>query len=161
MSFRNWLLGTSSTSRWAPWQLERLRIEGEALRRDYPAFRMSDTQTETPSSVRGTWSGDANRTYSLLVVVGWGFPDEPPSVYITDPYPLPDYEGKPLHHYGTSHAMHTFESDYRRATKICAVSPEAWDASWTICKVIYKAQLWLTAYEFHCETGKDIDAYLL
>jgi ubiquitin-protein ligase len=145
---------------WTQWQIERLAAERRALKEVLPDFSFVNPSSST-AQVRGNWTSNAGRQYTIVVQLGPAYPDAAPSVYVMSPYPLLGHRQKAMHTYGTSHSMHTFASDMPRATKLCTVRPEAWDASWTIPKIIQKAQLWLLAYEFHCDDGRPIEAFLL
>lgn len=151
---------TPTTGRWAGWQIERLATEHSILTKTFPGFVFIDPSTTT-ARVRGDWVSHANRRYTIEIQLSAGYPDEAPQVYIVDPFPLLGHGEVPMHSHGTSHAMHTFASLRDTVTRLCTVRPEAWDARWTIAKIIQKAQLWLMAYEFHCDTGEPVDAFLL
>lgn len=146
--------------RWLPWQAARIELERRVLAVSYPQFTLHEEGT-VKAYVRGTWNSNGGRTYEIVVRLGSGFPDAAPSVYITHPYPLYGHGHKAIHTYGTSHSMHTFASDQPCETKVCTVRPEAWEANWSIAKIINKTQLWLMAYEGHVASGKPLSDYLL
>ncbi len=150
----------ASPQPWASWQQQRLAWERRILIESFPDFTFVNPMSVT-AYVRGTWMSNLNRCYTIDVQLSAGYPDAAPSVYVVNPYPLLGFNRVAMHSYKTSHEMHTFESDRPNTTQLCTVRPDSWDASWTIAKIIQKAQLWLTAYEFHCDDGRPVDAFLL
>jgi hypothetical protein len=111
--------------------------------------------------VEGRWTSDVGRTYTIRVQLHAAYPDLVPSVYIMDPYPLVGFGARSMHTYGSSHGMHTFESDIPSATRICIVRPEIWDARWLISSIILRTLLWILAYEFQCDDGTPVGAFLI
>jgi hypothetical protein len=150
----------SSNDGWAPWQAERLEFERAVLTEFHPDFALIGS-TRKSTIVRGRWTSPLGISYTIEIYLSAAFPDEAPRAYVADPFPLRGYGGVAMHTYGASHQMHTFQSNRDRSTQICAVHPDAWDASWSLAKVIQKVRLWIVAYEFHKESGKPVDAYLL
>jgi hypothetical protein len=143
---------------WDQTQQYRLAMEQAILRSELPAFTFHDPTGKT--YVSGQWTSNKTRAYGLRVELSAGFPDECPNTYITSPSPLRGYSAT-LESYGTSHAMHTWETDHPGWTKVCIYQPSDWSAAHTIAKVLRKAMLWITAYECHLASGKDICAFLL
>lgn len=145
---------------WSEWQLRRLVLEREALKSSFPDFAFHNQKT-TSAYVEGRWTSDIGRTYRIRVQLHPAYPDVVPSVYIMEPYPLLGFGGRPMHTYGSSHLMHTFESDIPSATRICTVRPETWDARWLISNIIRRTLLWILAYEFACDDGTPVEAFLI
>jgi hypothetical protein len=145
---------------WSEWQVRRLALEREALKSTFPDFSFFN-QKSTSAYVEGRWTSDIGQSYTIRVQLHAAYPDVVPSVYITDPYPLVGYGGRPMHTYGSSHLMHTFESDVPGATRLCTVRPEIWDARLLISNIIRRTLLWILAYEFQCDDGTPIDAFLI
>jgi len=147
------------SQRWERWQQERLALENRALASEFPDFRFYDAAT-TEAYVEGWWTSNGGRRYRIRLQLAAGYPDVAPRVFIMDPFPLRGWGGKAIHRYGTSHNMHTWASTKSRATQLCTVRSEVWDPSWTLVQMITKAELWILAYEFHCQDGQPIAAYL-
>lgn len=143
---------------WKPYQQLRLAQERSAVRNLVANFDFYDPTGDT--HVFGWWTSNTNRQYAVRINIPPGYPDAIPNTYITHPSPLHGYRG-PIESYGNSHAMHTWETDMPGWTKICIVHPEAWDASYSIVKVLRKAFLWITAYECHLDEGRNIADFLL
>ncbi len=143
---------------WEKHQQYRLALEKRLLSERMPEFAFVNPADNT--TVEGKWTSTANRTYTLVVSIPPGFPDECPSCYVAEPVPLLGHHG-PLIEYGNSHAMHTWISDRPPWVRICTYRPERWNASHSIEKVLQKAMLWIEAYEFHCTSGRPISAFLL
>jgi hypothetical protein len=143
---------------WDAFQRYRLAQEKDVLAHEYPAFTFSDMTGST--FVSGTWVSNSREYYSLQVSLPPGYPDECPSTYVTYPSPLRGYR-KNIAAYGTSHDMHTWESDKAGWVKICTYRPERWSAAHSIAKVIRKGQLWILAYECHLDRGEPIKNFLM
>ncbi len=140
--------------------MRRLAHERTLLQRRFPDFRFVNPRS-TSAYVEGEWTSDTGRAYTIRVQLHPAFPEVVPSVYVTEPYPLVGFGGRSMDSYGTSHLMHTFDSDTPSATKVCTIRPETWDAHWTLSRIIQKSLLWIIAYEFHCDDGTPIDAFLI
>lgn len=145
---------------WSEKQVRRLAHEREVLERTFPDFSFYHPKS-TSAYVEGRWTSDLGRTYTIRVQLHPAYPDVAPSVYIMSPYPLVAFGGRAMDTYGSSHLMHTFESDIRSATKVCTVRPETWDARWFISNIIRKTLLWIMAYEFQCDDGTPLHAFLI
>jgi hypothetical protein len=145
---------------WSEWQVRRLVQEREMLKKAYPDFSFFN-QKSTSAYVEGRWTSDLGRSYTIRVQLHAAYPDVVPSVYIMDPYPLVGFGGRAMDTYGSSHLMHTFESDIPSATRVCTVRPETWDARWFISNIIRRTMLWILAYEFQCDDGTPVYAFLI
>jgi len=152
--------GRKNEHAWSEWQLRRLALEREALKSSFPDFSFFN-QKSTSAYVEGRWTSDVGRTYTIRVQLHAAYPDLVPSVYIMDPYPLVGFGARSMHTYGSSHGMHTFESDIPSATRICTVRSEIWDARWLISSIIRRTLLWILAYEFQCDDGTPVGAFLI
>jgi len=144
---------------WKDWQVRRLANERAALARTFPDFSFYKPKS-TSAYVEGTWTSETGRAYRIRVQLHQAYPDIVPSVYIVDPYPLLGFGGRAMDTYGSSHLMHTFDSDEPRVTKLCVVRPEVWDAHWNLSRILRMSLLWILAYEFHCDDGTPVDAFL-
>ncbi len=144
---------------WTEWQVRRLANEKAALERTFPDFSFHKPKS-TSAYVEGTWRSETGRSYRIRVQLHQAYPDVVPPVYIIDPYPLVGFGGRTMDSYGTSHLMHTFDSDVPGVTKLCVVRPEVWDADWTLTRIVRMSLLWILAYEFHCDDGAPVDAFL-
>jgi hypothetical protein len=144
---------------WAAWQRERLAVERSLLRSRMPDFQFY--QLTGPTYVHGWWESNQRRQYCIQINLPPGYPDECPNTYVTSPSPLLGHRGTPMESHGTSHAMHTWETDVKGTVQICTVRPEYWSATYSIEQLLVKAMLWITAYEGHVRTGRNIDQFLL
>ncbi|GAB2862669.1 hypothetical protein GCM10027200_73960 [Lentzea nigeriaca] len=143
---------------WRPHQQLRLAQEEYALRANLPGFSFHDRTGST--YVSGWWQSNTNRTYEIRLHLPRGYPDEAPSTYVSYPTPLMGFD-KRIEAYGTSHAMHTYETDRAGWVKVCIVRPEDWSAAYSVIKVLRKAMLWITAYECHLDDGRPIENFLM
>lgn len=95
--------------------------------------------------------------YVLKIEIKPDYPSSMPSVFVTYPGTLLDFDGSKM--LSASSAMHTLTGE-AGFTKIC----HTWDANWnpnrTLFQVVMKARLWLEAYEGHKRTGNPMDHYL-
>ena len=145
---------------WSDLQVRRLAHEREFLQKTFPDFAFFN-QRSTSAYVEGEWTSALGTTYTIRVQLNAAYPVVVPSVYIMDPFPLIGFGGRSMHTYGSSHLMHTFESDIPSATKVCIVRPESWDARWFISNVIRRTLLWILAYEFHGDDGTPVYKFLI
>lgn len=144
---------------WAPHQQLRLAEEEYGLRRQMPTFKFYNRLQGT--YVAGQWASNTGRRYDVRLYLPDGYPDVIPHTYVTSPSPLYGYGSRKLESYGSSHKMHTWETDHPGWVKICIVQPEDWSAKYSIVKVLRKALLWLTAYECHLDDGTPIANFLI
>lgn len=144
---------------WDTEQRRRLAMEQQVLRAEYPDFTFHDPADQT--FVSGAWESNGHNSYSLRVELPRGFPDECPSTYITWPSPLYGYAGRhEMESYGSSSAMHTWQTDHPGWVKICTYRPSHWSANHSIAQLITKAMLWILAYECHLDDGTEIASFL-
>lgn len=143
---------------WLPHQQLRLAQEQVVLKSHLPGFHFHDHTGST--YVAGTWESSKRITYDIRIYLPAGYPDECPSTYVVSPSPLRGY-AKPIEEYGTSHAMHVWNSDRPGWVKICTMRPARWSAAYSLEKLARKAQLWITAYECHLDEGRPIAEFLL
>jgi hypothetical protein len=144
---------------WEPYQMYRLAQDQSVLRREYPSFHFYDTTGRT--YVQGSWISNMNRRYTLRVHLSSGYPDECPSTYITSPTPLYGWRRlQTIDSYGTSTAMHVWQTDCPGWVKVCTFRPQFWSSSTSINKVVRKGTLWIAAYECHLEDGSPIKNFL-
>lgn len=143
---------------WEPYQRVRLAQERAAVAQQLPNFALHDPAGET--NVAGWWRSNSDRWYHLRLHIPRAYPDAVPNTYITDPSPLVGYYRR-IEDYGSSHDMHTWETDKPGWVQVCIVQPADWSAAYSIVKVLRKAMLWLTAYECHLDDGEPIAKFLL
>jgi len=143
---------------WSEYQQRRLATERQLLSERWSDFEFCNPTGDM--TVEGRYKSSLSTQYFLVIKVPPGYPDECPSTYIVWPSPLKGRD-KPLEEYGSTHEMHVWETDMPGWTKICTYNPTRWRSSETLDRVIYKAVLWIEAYEAHIETGRPIASYLM
>jgi hypothetical protein len=144
---------------WKPYQQVRLAHEEIALRHHLPEFEFYSPLNGT--YVSGWWTSNQQRSYQIQLFLPNAYPDAAPDTYITYPTPLYGFGRQRLmESYGTSHMMHTWETDRPGWVKVCIVRPEYWSAEYSIVKVLRKAMLWVTAYECHLDDGRPLKEFL-
>jgi hypothetical protein len=142
---------------WEPYQQLRLAQERLALQQQLPNFKMDNLLVGT--NVAGWWQSNTDQLYHVRLYVPQAYPEAVPNTYITNPSPLFGYYRR-IEEYGSSHDMHTWQTDRQGWVKICIVQPEDWSAAYSIVKVLRKAMLWITAYECHLDDGQPIANFL-
>lgn len=158
MSFLRRLVSDSSDG-WRPDQIMRLDLEEQLLKAHMKGFALRRHQST--AEVTGTWSGSPRGyTYSLLITVPKGYPDECPTTYLTNPCPLYQFDGKPFPT-GASHKLHTLGKDAHGRVIICTMRSEHWTAEYSLEKLVRKALLWIVGYECHLDAGKPISKFLM
>ncbi|MCG5218232.1 hypothetical protein [Streptosporangium sp. KLBMP 9127] len=143
---------------WSRYQQFRLANDQSVLRREFRAFDFYDRAAAT--YISGIYTSNMNYSYTLRINIPPGYPDECPSTYITNPSPLWGHSQR-MDEYGTSHAMHTWQTDRPGWLKICTYRPELWSAQHSIVKVVRKGMLWIAAYECHLQDGSPVANYLV
>ena len=146
---------------WNESQRNRLAIEEILLADQFPHFKFRDHAKGGLTTIWGNHITAAENSYTLCIWIVSGFPYDIPSLYVTNPCPLYGYMGKTIQSYGTSHAMHVWETDWNNYVKICHWNAEHWSAMNTLVAVLSKGMLWLEAFEAHKRTGKNIDTFSL
>lgn len=136
---------------WAPYQLERIKIEDVLIRRYFPTFQFS--YHNDIFSWKGWMCTNNNNYYEIKIVLPPNFPEDVPRAYITRPYPIYDFKGTLLSSLGTSHNMHTFRSD-NEFVRLCIFRPERWSSDITVYKCLKKVRLWIEAFDRHKKTGE-------
>jgi len=143
---------------WNTHQQHRLAAERALLQASMPGFEFVDPTGAT--TVEGGWHSSLSTHYHIVVALPAGFPDECPTTYIAWPSPLRG-ASQDVEAYGSSHAMHTWESDRPGWTKICTFHPHRWHSDYTLENVLHKAMLWIEAYEAHVASGLPVASFLL
>ena len=128
-----------------------------ALQRFMPNFAFYNLVANT--YVGGWWTSNSDYRYYVRMELPAAYPDAVPDTYVTEPSPLFGY-AKRIEEYGSSHNMHTWQTDRPGWVKICIVRPEDWSAAYSVVKVLRKAMLWITAYECHVYDGRAIAEFL-
>lgn len=96
--------------------------------------------------------------YGLTLVLPDGYPNVMPRIFVTHPNPCRKYDGRVFD--SVSADDHTLERDERYGTQICHSSQRCWKPNNALAQVIFKAFMWLDAYEKHLVTGNNMDSYL-
>lgn len=143
---------------WDTYQRYRLAMEKEIVEKDFSHFTFYNPAIDT--FLQGVWSSSKDNQFVIRIQLPSGFPEECPSTYVTYPTPLWG-RYKSIESYGSSHAMHCWQTDKPGWSKICTFQPQFWSAEYSLAMVALKAQLWLEALESHRETGRDIAEFLL
>lgn len=142
---------------WTLAQRQRMVLEHQILQNEgFTQFGVYHYSTYDTYNASGPATTSSGRSYQLFCVIPPGYPTERPSLYITDPKPLPNYHGAAISGLGVSHAMHTLEPHAAGWVQICHWRSNRWHAGIVLQKVFLKAMIWLEAYEQHLATGRDL-----
>lgn len=135
---------------------ERLRLEREIVNRHLPQFRSYSYATNPYFSGAYTTTAGGRR-YTLKLVIPSGYPDDRPSLYVTNPLTLRKfgYRGT-VNKIGASHDFHTWSNGPNGCVQICHTKSDQWDASQTCVGVLMKGLLWTEAYDAYMATGRTI-----
>jgi hypothetical protein len=145
---------------WDYYQRVRLGDDANGLRTYFPSFSFYEPTGDT--YVSGYWTSNAGNGYGVMITIPPGYPDECPSTYVSYPSPLWGHMGwRTIESYGTSHDMHTWQTDRPGWVKICTYRPEGWSVEHSMLKIIRKGLLWIFAYECHLQDGKPIKNFLM
>lgn len=135
---------------------ERLILEAKALGLHMPQFYLYDINGN-PYASGWTTPSEGGRSYQMTLMLGPYYPDEMPRLYVTSPATLRQYNSyKTINQEGMSNRFHTRENSSEGYVQICHINPYNWDPSRTCVDVFFRGILWLTAYEIHLRTGRDI-----
>jgi hypothetical protein len=146
---------------WTKEQRVRLASEKQILAQELESFWWEDLTTKGSTTVQGDYRSSSGNSYRLCVRIPANYPDQMPNLYVISPCPLKGFKDKPFNNNESSHAMHTWFSDWNGYVKICHCKDEYWTASDTLFGVLMKGILWLEAFEAHRRNGKNIDNYSL
>jgi len=142
-------------------QRERLALEHQILHNQgFTQFSVYHYAADDTYNAYGTATTSSGRRYQLFCMIPSGYPTQRPSLYITDPKPLLNYQGAAISSLGVSHAMHTLEPHAAGWVQICHWRADRWHAGIVLQKVFLKAMLWLEAYEQHLATGRDLAEFV-
>jgi len=141
---------------WSRAQQYRLAVEQQILAHELAQFTFHNLTGDTyVSGWQGTAGGD--RDYLLKLVLGPGYPDRMPSLYVVSPITLRTYRNRStINAMGLSHRFHVLGTGLGGCVEICHTKPELWDAAMTCTAVLMKGIVWLEAYEAHRRTGRDL-----
>lgn len=146
---------------WTMAQRERLALEHQILHNQgFTQFSVYHYAADDTYNAYGTATTSSGRRYQLFCMIPSGYPTQRPSLYITDPKPLLNYQGAAISSLGVSHAMHTLEPHAAGWVQICHWRADRWHAGIVLQKVFLKAMLWLEAYEQHLATGRDLAEFV-
>ena len=140
-------------------QLCRLGIERVLVARELPQFEFFDVNGDT--YVEG-WVKiyGSSAEFKLRLVIGRGFPDEMPKLYVVAPVKLPKYDGRgTVNSVGCSHDFHTLRNGPGGVVQICHFKSSWWDSSKTTVAALMKGIYWLEAYCAYLKTGKSISRH--
>lgn len=138
--------------------MNRLEKEQEVLRQHFPDFRIQDPFGPQFGAI-GRLRSNAGNVYALWISMQ-SFPALAPAMYVVAPHPLLDAVGTPLHLHGARHELHTMPPDQHGHPQICHYNDRFWHPKVTLYKIVFKARLWLEAYEQHRNTGLSIGSFL-
>ena len=142
-------------------QRERLALEHQILHNQgFTQFSVYHYAADDTYNAYGTETTSSGRRYQLFCMIPSGYPTQRPSLYITDPKPLLNYQGAAISSLGVSHAMHTLEPHAAGWVQICHWRADRWHAGIVLQTVFLKAMLWLEAYEQHLATGRDLAEFV-
>ena len=142
---------------WTGEQRQRLYRENEVLRREgFDQFVIYHYASDDTYSVSGTATASSGRRYGLYMPIPFGYPNQRPPLYVTDPNPLRMFDGSPLTSLGVSHQMHTLTPHAAGWPQICHWRDARWNSGIVLQKVFLKAHYWIEAYEQHLATGRPL-----
>ena len=102
---------------WSTEQRQRLYLEHQVLQREeFTQFSVYHDQSNDTYYACGYASSSSGRRYRLYITIPSGYPDQRPSMYITDPLPLLMRDGTKLTDLGTSHYSRPRTEWFRSAT---------------------------------------------
>lgn len=146
---------------WTLEQRQRLVLEHQILHNQgFTQFSVYHYAADDTYNACGTATTSSGRSYQLFCMIPSGYPTQRPSLYISDPKPLLNYQGAAISGLGVSHAMHTLEPHAAGWVQICHWRADRWHAGIVLQKVFLKAMLWLEAYEQHLATGRDLAEFV-
>lgn len=96
--------------------------------------------------------------YVVTLDIPPSYPNVMPHIYITEPRDLRLINGQPLRE--NSHSDHTLAFNSEFGVQVCHSRPSAWKPENSLTSVVYKAFMWIEAYEHHLGSGNPIDSYL-
>jgi len=139
---------------WDRSQQCRLAAERAVLTKELPQFRFHDPTGDTyvsgPVPLRS-----AGLTLTLKCVLGSGFPEVMPSLYVTSPVTLWKYRRRgSVNSEGLSHSFHTLDNGPGGVVQICHFKSSQWHSGRSLVGVFMKALWWCRSYEEHLRTGK-------
>jgi len=145
---------------WTTDQRNRLALEHAILQQQgFTQFGVYWNKESDTYYASGYASANSGRKYFLYMPIPFGFPDRRPPLYITDPRPLLDAEGRTLVSLGVSHAMHTLTPE-AGWVQICHWKDDRWHSNILLHKVFLKGHLWIEAYEQHLATRRPISEFV-
>ena len=141
---------------WSRVQQYRLAFERQILAQELPHFCFHSMRGDTYISGWQSTSSDY-RNYQLKLVLGCGYPDVMPKLYVVSPITLRTYKNRAtINSMGLSHRFHVLGTGLGGCVEICHTKPTLWDPTMTCVAVLMKGIVWLEAYDAHRRTGEDI-----
>ena len=142
---------------WTAEQRQRLALEHQILQReDFTQFSVYHQSSDDSYYASGYATSNAGYRYGLWISIPPGFPQERPSMYVTDPHPLLMKDGTLISSLGVSHKMHTMAPSTNGMVQICHWRNNRWRSGIVLQKVFLKGLIWIEAYEQHIATGRDL-----
>lgn len=136
---------------------QRLQWETTVLEKYFPRKFKFENINQSNEMLDVGIKTQAGKIYRINIQLEPDYPNSLPKVYVIYPLPMKKYDGSLLK--GASHPMHTLANDGQKI-QICHYKKENWNPNQSLYKIVFKARIWLEAYEAHLRTGKPIDDYL-
>ena len=140
-------------------QLYRLGLEKKLVAKELPQFEFHDLNGDT--YIEGWVKIYGSRTeFKLRLVLGRGFPDDLPKLFVVSPVTLPKYNGRgTVNSEGSSHEFHTLSNGPGGVVQICHFKRDWWNSSKTTVAVLIKGIYWLESYCAYLKRGISISSY--
>jgi hypothetical protein len=146
---------------WTSDQRNRLALEHRLLQAEgFGQFTIYWNRESDDYYGSGIASSNSGRRYSFYLDIPYGFPEQRPLLYITDPRPLLMADGRWLSGIGVSHDMHTLTPSSNGCVQICHWRDDRWHAGIHLHRVFLKSLIWLEAYEQHLLTGRPLAQFV-
>jgi hypothetical protein len=147
---------------WTDDQRRRLALEHKVLQEEgFSQFSVYWTQAGDTYRAAGYATSSSGYRYALDIPIPLGFPQQRPSMYLTEPCPLLMADGSRISALGVSHNMHTLTPSSSGQVQICHWRDNRWRSGILLHKVLLKGLLWIEAYEQHLATGRPLAEFVL
>lgn len=146
---------------WTLDQRQRMWVEHQVLQREgFDQFSVYHNNSADSYHASGTATANSGRQYRLYIPIPYGYPNERPPMYLTDPSPLRMADGTWISSLGVSHQMHTLQP-WNGWVQICHWRTPRWHSGILLAKVFLKGLVWIEAYEQHLATGRPLAEFVL
>jgi hypothetical protein len=146
---------------WTAEQRKRLGLEDQILQCEgFSQFRVYHQPSDDSYYASGYATSNAGYRYGLWIPIPKGYPQQRPSMYVTEPHPLLMRDGTPLSSLGISHKMHTLTPYSNGMVQICHWRDNRWRSNIVLQRVFLKGLIWIEAYEQHIATGRDLAEFV-